>query len=581
MCGIAGIYGLSNKLSSKKLLESMRRSLNHRGPDEYGYYRNEKIGLAHSRLSIIDISNGKQPFLSQGVCLIANAEIYNYKELIYSFNDYDFSTNSDCEVIIPLYKKYGLNFVDHLRGMYSIAIYDEEEDMLILSRDKFGIKPLYYYFNQNEFYFASELRAMLEVSIAKKRINKLALKEFLSHQYSLNKTTLVDGVQRVLPGETIVVKSGKIEKKIKHSPFKPSKKKKQTEARYLNDLDQALYESVSIHLRSDVPLGLFFSGGIDSTTLLIIMSEILDKPVMSYTATFESKENYESEHTNFLAKKYKSKNFQIQIDKNVFFENLPRVINAIDDPVADYAIVPTFLLAELAAKDLKVVLCGEGGDELFGGYGRYKKLMRPLFNKKYKFKYKNIFQDFSTIKKEFLLEKNYGDFFREQENYSKLQNAQLYDCEHWLPNDLLNKVDRCLMYHGLEGRTPFLDTSIVENSFNLPDKMKINIGRSKYLLRKWLEKKDIEAKPFEKKRGFTVPVHKWIHDNGEKLGELVSSQECIQHFAYSSKVKQLFKNNSKKTGLASWVLLFYSLWYKAHIQGIKLEGNVFDALSLK
>ena len=338
---------------------------------------------------------------------------------------------------------------------------------------------------------------------------------------------------------------------------------------------------MSKHLRSDVPLGLFLSGGIDSTVLLIIMSELLENPVNSYTAYFDTIDSFEQEHASFLADKYKSNHIELKVDRNSFLNDLPRVIRAIDDPVADYAILPTFLLAERASKDLKVVLCGEGGDELFGGYGRYRKLLRPFSFGNYIYQKKSIFNNLGVLKDGFSPQINQKNYYKKSSAFTKLQNAQLFDCKFWLPNDLLNKIDRCLMYHGLEGRTPYLDKSIIESSFHLPDKLKINRGKGKYLLRKWLYERDKLAKPFERKRGFTVPVQRWIFEEGDKIGKLVAEQECIKEIAFPSSVRSIFKKDSKKTGLAAWVLLFYSLWYKSHLIEKNNEGSIYDVLSEK
>ena len=579
MCGIAGYFTSDENANGSKLLECLKSSLYHRGPDQDGFFKESQVGFVHTRLSIIDISNGKQPFSSGGVNLIANAEIYNYRELISKLDEYKYSSNSDCEVILPLYQKYGVSFTDYLRGMYSLALYDEDEERLIISRDLFGIKPLYYVVKDSGFYFASEIKALCDSGIVNKEIDEEILKELLANQFTLDSNTIFRGIKRVLPGETIIIRKGKIEKKILKDPFNKNQNKSKSKSDYLKNLDAALYDSVSKHLRSDVPLGLFLSGGVDSTILLIIMSELLDKPVNSFTAYFDEAKSFERDHSSYLASRYASNHIEIKVDKKNFINDLPRVIRALDDPVADYAVLPTFLLAENASKALKVVLCGEGGDEFFAGYGRYRKILRPLLFNKSNFQKKSIFENLGVLRDNFSNSKNYNTLFLKSPYLTKLQNAQLFDSKYWLPNDLLNKVDRCLMHHGLEGRTPYLDKVILENSFNLPDKLKIHRGRGKYLLRKWLSQKDSSAKAFEKKSGFTVPVQDWIFEEGEMLGSLVAQQECIKEIADASSVRSLFKKKSKKTGLAAWVLLFYSLWYKVHFLGIKTEGSIFDVLS--
>ena len=253
-----------------------------------------------------------------------------------------------------------------------------------------------------------------------------------------------------------------------------------------------------------------------------------------------------------------------------------------DDPAADYAIIPSFLLAEKASEELKVVISGEGGDELFAGYGRYRSLLRPKILGGRSPRLKGIFDDLGILKdspvgwRDGIVASNIQENIHSR---SKLQIAQAVDCADWLSNDLLLKVDRCLMHHGLEGRTPFLDLKVAEEVFSFSDSLKINKGVGKYILKKWLYDQVPISNAFSKKRGFTVPVAEWIFSQGSRLGKLVANQPGVKEFTISSSVEALFSQSSKQKGFAAWVLLFYALWHQHHLMGKKSQGSVFDVLT--
>ena len=351
-------------------------------------------------------------------------------------------------------------------------------------------------------------------------------------------------------------------------------------------LDAAFRDRVTLHQRSDVPYGLFLSGGIDSSALLSMMAELNETPVVAFTAGFEGGDVHdERDHARALAARLGARHEEVSFGRADFHGLLPRIAAAVDDPTADYAILPSWSLAERAAQDLKVVLCGEGGDELFGGYGRYRAAQRPWWLGGKPIRRRGVFDGLDVLRdapggwRDSISGREARD---RQAGRSTLQIAQAADCEDWLPNDLLVKLDRCLMAHGLEGRTPFLDPAVAAAAFQLPDALKIRGGKGKYLLRRWLNERLPEADAFSAKRGFTVPVRAWIEADGARLGELVARQPAIQAIARADRVAPLFRTAGKKRhGRAAWVLLFYALWHKALVEGVDTHHmNLHEALEV-
>ena len=587
MCGIIGIMTRDGAPPDSKLLNKMTASISHRGPDGEGRYVAHGTALAQVRLAIIDLQTGNQPIHEPGgAALVANAEIYNYRELSKELPKVTFSSKSDCEPPLHLYRKHGSNFAEHLRGMYAIAIYDAAKDYLLLARDPFGIKPLYYCEADGFFAFSSEPRAFLTANIVPSGLKRQRQEELLQLQFTCGRETIFPKIYRVLPGETLVVRGGRIIERLKIDmlpPEHPNQIHQISLSEALDQLDHTLEESVRMHQRSDVPYGLFLSGGVDSSAILALMTRLNEHPIRAFTIGFSNTSvNDERDHARKVAKSVGAEHLEVEFSENDFWKFLPQVAAAVDDPTADYAILPTWKLAREAAQELKVVLCGEGGDELFAGYGRYRSQLRPWWRGGRTLRSRGLLDGLGVLRSE---PKSWRDSIYAAQttatlpNRSKLQIAQATDCADWLPNDLLTKLDRCLMTHGLEGRTPFLDREVAKVAFLLPDELKIKKGLGKWLLRQWLENILPEAKPFERKRGFTVPVGEWIRGKGKKLGPLVAAHPAINDICHSDRVEKLFQSASKRAGNAAWVLLFYALWHDALIGNKSREGDVFDSLS--
>jgi asparagine synthase (glutamine-hydrolysing) len=574
------------------VLDALEAALRHRGPDGEGRRVSGGLGLVQTRLAIIDLETGDQPLYEPGgAALIANGEIYNYLELREelmagasgSANRVEFSTHSDCEPALHLYRRLGLDFAERLRGMYAVAVSDPVEDQLVLARDPFGIKPLYYAETSDAFVFASEPQALVRAGLVRSEILPRARNELLELQFSTGRKTLFQGVQRVLPGETLVVRAGRVIERRRRAPLPGGRPRDWTEAEALERLETALMDSVDVHQRSDVPYGLFFSGGIDSSAILACMARLNDQPVRSFTAGFPASGVYdERDHARKLAKSVGAEHTEVEVTDNDFWSLLPEIAAAVDDPAADYAIVPTYKLAATASQELKVVLCGEGGDEIFAGYGRYRSALRPWWLGGRALRARGILDGLGVLQQEL---RGWRDGIVAAQSLSaegdrtRLQITQAVDVADWLPNDLLIKLDRCLMAHGLEGRTPFLDRRVADVGYRLDDGLKIRDGRGKYLLRKWLESALPGSEPFAKKRGFTVPVAEWILEQGGRLGPLVAAQPGVAEVCQPDRVRALFRKSGKRAGLATWNLLFYALWHHAHVVGGARGGDVFETLN--
>lgn len=589
MCGIAGLMSADGSVPAIQVLGAMADAIEHRGPDGIGQYKAHDVALVQTRLAIIDLETGDQPLYASrddgedDICLIANGEIYNFVELRAEMSDIAFKTKSDCEPILHLYMEHGIDFAEHLRGMYAIALHDPADGSLILSRDPFGIKPMYYGQTSDGFAFASELQALLAARLAKPIVEAAKRDELLALQFTTGAETPIAGVYRLLPGETIVIRKGRVAERKVIAALPPGGPKKISRTDAVKKFDQVIMDSVDVHQRADVPYGMFLSGGTDSSAILAAMRRLNPTPVQALTAGFgNTNVNDERDHARDVAKAAGADHHEINVVEADFWRELPQIASTMDDPAADYAIIPTYFLARKARElGLKVVLSGEGGDELFAGYGRYRRALRPSWLGGREMRHAAILDGLGVLREQ---TSNWRDGIAADEAEAKghgrnrLQVAQATDAAGWLANDLLIKLDRCLMAHGVEGRVPFLDPYVADFAFTLPDKIKIKNRGGKWVLREWLSTALPESKPFTKKRGFTVPVGEWITSQGDKLGGLVAAQQGVFEVCDAPAVEKLFRAGAG-FGKAQWTLLFYALWHQSHIMGANTDGDVFEALS--
>jgi asparagine synthase (glutamine-hydrolysing) len=587
MCGIAGIVTRDGKAPDAHLLDTMQRALGHRGPDGSGRHVAAGVGLVQTRLAIIDLSTGDQPLFGPGhSVLVANGEIYNYLELRREFAGENFATNSDCELPLYAYKRDGADFARDLRGMYAVALADAKKNVLLLARDPFGIKPLYYAETAAGLTFASEPEALLKAGVVARKMRASVAKEAVQLQFTTGRATIYEGIERVLPGETLTVQSGRIAGRRFRAALPEGAPVAMSEDEALKKLDAVLMDSVAVHQRSDVPYGLFLSGGIDSSSVLACMARLNEKPVIAFTAGFPGTAGRdEREHARRVAKARNAEHIEVPVKSDDFWTHLPAIAAAMDDPSADYATIPTYLLARQAKKSLKVVLCGEGGDEIFGGYGRYRSVMRSVWLGGRAMRGRGFLDGLGVLRDGTKWREGYAaaESRARGHGWNRLQAAQALDCADWLPNDLLTKLDRCLMAHGVEGRTPFLDPVVADFALRLPDKLKVEKGLGKYLLRRWLQTQLPEADPFSPKRGFTVPVVEWMAPRAAALAPLVAGNAGIREICHVDAVERLFRSlatsDNKHAGAACWQLLFFALWHRIHIEGRSASGDVFECLS--
>ena len=557
MCGIAGVLaeGAGDTRSAAPLIQRIA----HRGPNGIRTEHGPGWSIGHARLSIIDLEGGWQPLHAAGSTVIGNGEIYNYLELTEAFGLKDrLTTGSDFEPLLHLYAMEGEKAFDRLRGMYAFCLIGHDGKTWLV-RDPFGIKPLYFRDGTSGreegegVIFASEPRSLVDRPVA---VNEHAAGQLLALNYSFS-PILMRECHRLPPGAVAQVKGDFVEELRVRPALPPAGVTAGDEASLLKQLDAVLEDSVRVHQRSDVPYGLFLSGGVDSATVATLMARLNERPVIGYTCGFDAPgARDERAQAERVAKALNLDWRETTFTEEDFWDIAPKVAWALDDATADYATLPTFKLAQAARAELTVVLTGEGGDELFGGYGRYRRAMRPAW--------------LGGRPAEPQVGPPWIDDWRDAAaqvavpGRSRLQQAQAADVATWLPDDLLLKLDRCLMANGLEGRTPFLDPEVARFAFNLPDRMKLRGKFGKWLLRKWLERHCPAADPWGRKKGFTVPVAAWIGPRAGDLGPRIASVGSVARVLDSDAVSAVFSDDRHEA--QRWPLLFFALWSLIHVE---------------
>ncbi|MDD2875909.1 MAG: asparagine synthase (glutamine-hydrolyzing) [Acidiphilium sp.] len=578
MCGIAGVALKPGARITPETLAALARALAHRGPDGSGVHVSERAALVQTRLAIIDLATGDQPLFGADAVLIGNGEIYNNRELRDELSGVVFRSGSDCEPPLHLARAEA-DFMPRLRGMFALAIDDSRTGAVTLARDPFGIKPLYVAPIASGTAFASEPQALIAAGLVNREIDAAKLVELLQLQFVAGRATVFAGVERLAPGAMVTLRDGSIVARQNHDPIEAGTAPRD-EGAALVALDRVLAESVEFHQRSDVPYGLFLSGGIDSAAILALMARLNTEKVQAFTAGFDSPSVAdERDAAEVSARAVGARHERIEISEAMMWRHLPEIVGCMDDPVADYAIIPTWFLARQARGSVKVVLSGEGGDEMFAGYGRYRATARPWpFAKR--MRRHGAFDGLDVLREGDSSWRNEIDRAHREAAGSALVRAQREDIAEWLPNDLLLKLDRCLMAHGVEGRTPFLDREVARFAFALPDRLRMRRGFGKFLLRKWLEQHLPQARPFARKQGFDVPVAAWIAGQGARLGGLVAASPIVEQLTKPDRVVDLFAQAAdKRAGVVCWRLLFLALWYQRHGLGRPVDGDVFETLA--
>lgn len=598
MCGIAGIFRKDGQPADMAALRAMAQALAHRGPDGDGFFVDGPAGLAHTRLAIIDVEGGDQPLFGNGAdgpaVLIGNGEIYNYIELLAAEPaGASHRTGSDFEAVFAAGTPGQSGGTETLRGMYALAYLPSGARRLWLARDAFGIKPLYWIETDELVAFASEPRAFFAAGLIEPLLSAPGRDTLLHLNYIPGADTAFQGVRRVLPGVTAEIGPAGNRLADHKPPFRAQPAAPPaTLDEAVASFDRIFEESVRIHQRSDVPYGMFLSGGIDSGAVLTMMARLNDDPVTAFTCGFSGTGVAdERPAAAALARAVGANHVEVDFSEDDFWSLLPAIAHAFDDPTIDYAVLPTYKLAATARRHVKVVLSGEGGDEIFAGYGRYRKLLRPRLLGGREPGNDSVFNGLGVLRS---AETGWAagiDRLRHEQRArwrDPLQAAQATDIVGWLPADLLLKLDRCLMAHGVEGRTPFLDPEVAHFGFHLPRRFKVHRNRGKRVVREWLARNapaDYVAAvdPFARKKGFTVPVGEWIARRGGAIGEAIARQDSIAEIADPAAVRALFgglgRDPSGKAGRAAWALLFFALWHRCHIEGVGPGGDAVEFLA--
>lgn len=632
MCGIAGCFDIKyNKIPNiKKRLELMSHIIRHRGPDGNGVWVDgkERIGFAHRRLSIIDLTSlASQPMVGQnGNIITYNGEIYNYKELQASLSGlWKFNSGSDTETIHAAYQKYGKNCLDYLRGMFSFALWDEKKQSLFCARDRFGIKPFYYCQLGDIFYFASEAKALLPF-LDEIRTNKEALSEYLTFQYTIGEKTLFSGIRQLLPGHALSIKNGKLN--IWRYWDVHYEIDYENDHHYFNEkLKELVDDSIRMHLRSDVEIGSYVSGGIDSSLLLNKASD-LNENIKGFHGRFLEYPGYdESQYAQSASDMVNGDLHIIDVKAKDFIESVDDVIYHLDFPVAGPGSFPQYMVSKLAAEHLKVVLGGQGGDEIFGGYARYViAYLEQSLNAAIEGTYKNgnyvvtiesiipnlgLLKEYKPLIKQFWreglfesmdkryyrlidrsndmenevnwdelsAEKVFSDFEKIFNNESNVGHEAYFDkMTHFdfkcLLPALLQVEDRMSMAHGLESRVPLLDHPIIEFAATIPANIKFEDGNMKHML-KAVFKKNLPDKILNRrdKMGFPVPLKEWFGGEAREFVLDTFSSASAQNRSFMN-TSAIIKNFDKEARFSrkAWGLLSLELWQqKFHDNAVKMK----------
>jgi asparagine synthase (glutamine-hydrolysing) len=578
----------------------MAQRLAHRGPDHQGIHADGGTGLAHTRLSIIDLGGGDQPLYADDgrLSLIANGEIYNYIELRAELQQRGrrFATGSDCETILHAYAEYGDGFLGRLHGMFAFALHDRARDRLILARDRLGIKPLFLARTAAGWAFASEIKALLAI-IGKPTVNPRALAQYLECQFSTGRPTICAGVERLLPGEVVTLETGGGMARRQYWTPRHVQPAGLGFDKAAARFDELMHTVMIEHMRADVPFGLFLSGGLDSSLLLALLSRLKREPIRTFSVGFpDSPRGTELDLAAQLARKYGSRHTVLHPTSEDMLQRLALSVWAADDLMCDFANLPTLMLAEAAGQELKVVFSGEGGDEVFAGYGRYRRpgIQRWLKNLLYPgsggFRTTGNFRGlertvFSPPLQEAAREWR-KEFIAAWQStppvWSDLQRMQYVDLATALPDNLLVKLDRMLMAYGVEGRVPFLDHRVVEFGLALNDALKIRRLRGKDFIRRWaaqyLPPDHLQAP----KRGFTVPMSAWLKGQTlNRLERILAASPAIRDWFHPQAVHRLAESQRRGGNVTRnlGALLQFALWHRIFVEGDGSRPAVQDPIA--
>ena len=640
MCGISGIALSSRRGSavSETTLVRMRDVLQHRGPDEAGLFIEGPIGLAHRRLSIVDLASGHQPMSNEdgSIKIVFNGEIYNHADHRSGLEarGHVFATHSDTESIVHLYEEYGDRCVDHLRGMFAFAIWNRRTKEMFIARDRLGVKPLYYvHTDDGSLFFASEIKALLAANALRPELNVAALPDYLANHATSDDTTLFAGVRRLPAGHTLRWKDGKVD--IRRywdvTPGDAVENNARPVADYVDEWRELFRASVKLRLMADVPLGMFLSGGIDSSAIAAVMSQMVTEPIKTFSVAFNVPEANELEYARVVAKAFGTDHHEVLVEPADFATALPHLIWHEDEPIAHPSSVPLYFVSQLAQRHVKVVLTGEGSDELLAGYGRYRSTLMNLAAGK-------LYHRFSTesirhlvrgiasriapaslgrkLPRTFLwlppdVDSIYFDnfavfplrmqqslfspklcsqleqtsayagmhhYFDAHESASLLQRLLYADLKTYL-HELLMKQDQMSMAASIESRVPFLDHKLVEFSTALPDRLKLRGRTTKYVLREAMKGLLPDSILNRSKMGFPTPLRRWFQSEFRPmLDEFVVGERALARGLFQPdflrRLVQEHTAGSVDHTERLWTLVNFEMWQRQFLDGESLKGSL-------
>jgi len=641
MCGICGI-AIPNQLNrrvNETRLVAMRDTLTHRGPDDAGFLIDGSVGLGHRRLSIVDLGGGRQPMANEddSVWIVYNGEIYNHRELrpMLEERGHIYRSSSDTETIIHLYEEFGPSGVERLRGMFAYAIWDGRRRRLVIARDRLGIKPLYYVMRDDgALYFASEIKALVEAGAILPELNYHALADYAANRYTSGEETLFHGVKRLPPSHTLVWRDGQIEIEQYWDLSFTKPDAPLNEAQYVERFSELFRECVKSHLMADVPLGMFLSGGIDSSAIAAVMSRLVKEPIKTFSVAFAEREANELGYARAVALAFKTDHHEIIVSPERFFDHLPALVYQEDEPIAHPSSVPLYFVSDLAVKHVKVVLTGEGSDELLAGYNKYRvaiynlllgrgyerltpRLLRNLVKKQIgklngasgarrvlertflfmpaeiKDVYFDNFAVFSPGRQRQLFTADAYARMRDHDPYraalayiersdaeTLLDQLLVADLKSYL-HELLMKQDQMSMAASLESRVPFLDHKLVEFATRLPETMKLRGWTTKYVLRRAMRGVLPPRILTRKKMGFPTPVGSWFRGAFRRvIDEYVLSERALERGVFNQPyVRELVARHAAGENHTErlWMLVNFEIWQRRFFDGEPLSFNAQDS----
>jgi asparagine synthase (glutamine-hydrolysing) len=627
MCGIAGTLELRpERPAAREVVERMCHVLRHRGPDDDGVLVDGALGMGMRRLSIIDLVTGAQPLANEdgSVWTVFNGEIYNYPELRAELlaRGHRLATTSDTEVIVHLYEDHGADFVERLEGMFGLAVWDRTRRRLVLARDRLGIKPLYWTVDGGRLLFGSELKALLAAGVARE-VDLQAMDDYLSLNYVPGPRTIYQGVHKLPPGHVLICEDGvPVVKRYWTIPYPESPPLPRSEAAWAQQLRSLLRDTVRRHLLSDVPLGVFLSGGVDSSALVALMREVSGERVRTFSIGFDEASYDELDHARAVARRHDTEHHELVVRPDAV-DLVPSLVRFFDEPFADSSAVPVFCVSRLARQHVKVVLSGEGGDEVFAGYETYaawrlaevyrrlpalvgRRLLPALvdrlpvshrrvsFDYKAKrfvrgaclppaeahFAWKEVFSDdakaalYGGRAAEALPARRlYREAFEACPAPEVLTRLQHVDLSVYLPDDILVKADRMSMANSLEARVPFLDHRVVEFAAGLPASLKLRGLIKKYLLRRTMQDALPDEVVWGPKKGFNVPIAVWLAGPLRDLVRDVLSPKRVREGGLfdPAAVGALLDAHERRRADVSrniWSLLVFTLWREESLRPV-------------